>query len=80
MEYELIVRIFAERRITMRLNETKMQILMGEQEMNIRMLAEQSGVSRQTISCIKAGKSCSPVVACKLAEALGVTVETILKQ
>ena len=64
----------------MRLNETKMQILMGEQEMNIRMLAERSGVSRQTISCIKAGKSCSPGVACKLAEALGVTVETILKQ
>ena len=49
----------------MRLNETKMQILMGEHEMNIRMLAERSGVSRQTISCIKAGKSCSPVVACK---------------
>ena len=64
----------------MRLNETKMQILMGEQEMNIRMLAERSGVSRQTISCIKAGKSCSPAVACKLAEILGVTVETILKQ
>lgn len=64
----------------MRLNETKMQILMGEQEMNIRMLAERSGVSRQTISCIKVGKSCSPVVACKLAETLGVTVETILKQ
>ena len=41
----------------MRLNETKKQILMGEQEMNIRMLAERSGVSRQTISCIKAGKS-----------------------
>ncbi|WP_243008770.1 hypothetical protein [Enterocloster bolteae] len=40
----------------MRLNETKMQIKMGEQEMNIRMLAEKSGVSRQTISCIKAGK------------------------
>ena len=40
----------------MRLNETKMQILMGEQEMNIRMLAERSGVSRQTISYIKAGK------------------------
>ena len=30
----------------MRLNETKMQILMGEQEMNIRMLAERSGVSK----------------------------------
>ena len=64
----------------MKLNETKMQILMGEQGMTIRMLAERSGVSRQTISCIKAGKSCSPAVACKLAAALGVAVETILKQ
>ena len=27
----------------MRLDETKMQIKMGEQEMNIRMLAEKSG-------------------------------------
>lgn len=62
----------------MRLNETKMQIKMGEQEMNIRMLAEKSGVSRQTISCIKAGKSCSPVVAYKLAEALGMSMEEIL--
>ena len=64
----------------MRLIESKIQILMGVHEMSIRMLAERSGVSRQTISCIKAGKSCSPVVACKLAEALGLTVETILKQ
>lgn len=63
----------------MRLNETKMQIEMGERGMNIRMLSEKSGVSRQTISCIKAGKSCSPVVACKLAEALGMSVEEMLK-
>lgn len=68
------------RRKKMRLNETKMQIKMGEQEMNIRMLAEKSGVSRQTISCIKAGKSCSPVVAYKLAEALGMSMEEILNQ
>ena len=64
----------------MKLNEIKMQILMGERGMNIRMLAERSGVSGQTISCIKAGKSCSPAVACKLAAALGVAVEAILKQ
>lgn len=63
----------------MRLNETKMQIKMGERGMNIRMLSEKSGVSRQTISCIKAGKSCSPVVACKLAEALGMSVDEMLK-
>lgn len=63
----------------MKLNETKMQIKMGERGMNIRMLSEKSGVSRQTISCIKAGKSCSPVVAYKLAEALGMSVEEMLK-
>lgn len=63
----------------MRLNETKIQIRMGERGMNIRMLSEKSGVSRQTISCIKAGKSCSPVVAYKLAEALGMSVEEMLK-
>lgn len=64
----------------MRLNETKMQIKMGEEGMNIRMLSERSGVSRQTISCIKAGKSCSPVIAYKLADALGMSMEEILRQ
>lgn len=64
----------------MRLNEIKMQIKMGEEGMNIRMLSERSGVSRQTISCIKAGKSCSPVIAYKLADALGMSMEELLKQ
>lgn len=64
----------------MRLNETKMQIKMGEEGMNIRMLSERSGVSRQTISCIKAGKSCSPVIAYKLADALGMGMEELLRQ
>lgn len=64
----------------MKLNETKMQIKMGEEGMNIRMLSERSGVSRQTISCIKAGKSCSPVIAYKLADALGMSMEELLRQ
>lgn len=64
----------------MRLNETKMQIKMGEDGMNIRMLSEKSGVSRQTISCIKAGKSCSPVIAYRLADALGMSMEELLRQ
>lgn len=64
----------------MRLNETKMQIKMGEEGMNIRMLSERSGVSRQTISCIKAGKSCSPVIAYRLADALGMSMEELLRQ
>lgn len=37
----------------MKLNETKMQILMGEQGMNIRMLAERSGVSRRPSPALK---------------------------
>lgn len=64
----------------MKLNETKMQIKMGEEGMNIRMLSERSGVSRQTISCIKAGKSCSPVIAYRLADALGMSMEELLRQ
>lgn len=64
----------------MKLNETKMQIKMGEEGMNIRILSERSGVSRQTISCIKAGKSCSPVIAYKLADALGMSMEELLRQ
>ena len=64
----------------MKLNETKMQIKMGEEGINIRMLSERSGVSRQTISCIKAGKSCSPVIAYKLADALGMSMEELLRQ
>lgn len=42
----------------MKINALKLQILMGEQDLSIKSLAEKSEVSRQTISCIKAGKSC----------------------
>ena len=44
----------------MKINVLKMQILMGEQNLTIKELACRSNVSRQTISCIKSGKSCSP--------------------
>lgn len=62
----------------MQINALKLQILMGEQDLSIKLLAEKSKVSRQTISCIKSGKSCSPPVAYKLAKALGVRVEELL--
>lgn len=62
----------------MKLDVIKMQILMGKSDLNISKLATKSQVSRQTISCIKAGKSCTPIVACKIAEALGVDVIEIL--
>ena len=37
----------------MKINVFKMQILMGERGLTIKKLAELSGVSRQTISCIR---------------------------
>ena len=63
----------------MRIDSIKLQILMGQRDLSFSMLATASNVSRQTISCIKAGKTCSPVVACKLAKALSVQVEELLK-
>ena len=40
----------------MKINVFKMQILMGERGLTIKKLAELSGVSRQTISCIISGR------------------------
>lgn len=54
----------------MKINALKVQILMGERGLTIKRLAELSGVSRQTISCILSGKGCTPQVAYKIATAL----------
>ena len=69
-KYELKVHILKERRKKMKINVLKVQILMGEKRMTIKRLAELSGVSRQTISCIISGKGCTPQVAYKIATAL----------
>ena len=57
-----------------------MQILMGERGLTIKKLAELSGVSRQTISCIISGKSCTPQVAYKIATALDQELSQIVKE
>ena len=63
----------------MRVNALKMQILMGKKNLTIKALAYKSAVSRQTISCIKAGKSCSPQVAYKLSQALDIDMQELLE-
>ena len=45
-----------------------------------KKLAELSGVSRQTISCIISGKSCTPQVAYKIATALDQELSQIVKE
>ena len=69
-----------ERRNKMKINVFKMQILMGERGLTIKKLAELSGVSRQTISCIILGKSCTPQVAYKIATALDQELSQIVKE
>lgn len=64
----------------MKIDVLKMQILLGEKNMSITKLAEKSGVSRQTISCIKAGKTCSPRVTYKIAQALEIDVMELLEK
>ncbi len=54
----------------MKLNIAKLLIALGEQQMSIQELAEKSGVSRNTISAIKAGKTCRPDIAGRIAQAI----------
>ena len=66
----------------MKINVFKVQILMGggERGLTIKKLAELSGVSRQTISYIISGKSCTPQVAYKIATALDQELSQIVKE
>ena len=76
----LKVHIEKERRNKMKINVFKMQNLMGERGLTIKKLAELSGVSRQTISCIISGKGCTPHVAYKIATALDQELSQIVKE
>lgn len=64
----------------MKINALKVQILMGERGLTIKKLAELSGVSRQTISCIMSGKGCTPQVAYKIATALEQELHEIVRK
>ncbi len=62
----------------MRIYAFKIRLLLAEKDLKIKDLAEKSQVSRQTISYILSGKSCSMQVAYKIASALEVEVEQIV--
>lgn len=63
----------------MKLNITKLLILLAEKEMSLQELSEKSGVSRNTVSVIKAGKTCRPDTIGKLARSLEVSVEELIE-
>lgn len=63
----------------MRINRVKLIAELAKRDMKQSELAVLSGVSRGTICCIANGKSCTPVIANKLANALGMTLEEIIE-
>ena len=64
----------------MRIDRKKLVIQMLEKEMTTVALSEKSGVSRQTLCCIRNGKRCSDVTGYKIAHALGVDVKDLIEE
>lgn len=61
----------------MRLDMVKVVATMKEKEMRQKDLMEKSGLSRNTISAICNGKSCTEETAKRIADAFGVKVEEL---
>lgn len=61
----------------MKVDVTNLMIAMARKSINFGELAKASGISRQTLSYIKNGKSCKTDVAGKIAHALDVDVTEI---
>ena len=63
----------------MRIDRKKLVCAMMDKEINVKELAEKSGVSKQTVSNVKNGKSCIDAVGNAIANALGVSVADLLE-
>ncbi|HIZ82823.1 MAG TPA: helix-turn-helix transcriptional regulator [Firmicutes bacterium] len=61
----------------MRIDRVKLIAEMARQDMTVQNLAEKSGLSRVTITGVRSGKTCSDKTANKLAQGLGVSIETL---
>lgn len=55
----------------MRIDRVKFAAALARADLNVKQLAECSGVSRVTVTAVKNGKSCSKDTADKLARVLG---------
>ena len=64
----------------MRLNKEKVSLIMAEQDLYQKDLAEKAEMSRGNLSTIINGKNCQPRTAYKIAKALGVDVVEILEE
>lgn len=64
----------------MKIDAQKIEIILAEKRMTRTVLAEHCGLARQSISTILHRGTCSAVSVGKLALALGITVEEIVKE
>ncbi|WP_285814847.1 helix-turn-helix domain-containing protein [Thomasclavelia cocleata] len=62
----------------MRIDRIKFVTEIAKQDMTLVELAKKSGVNRVTLSNIKCGKSCTPEVAQKIANGLGIDLNKLL--
>ena len=63
----------------MRLDKTKVLLLMADFSMNQKELAGKAGISRQTLSAVMSGRSCRLALLGKIARALEVKPEEIIE-
>lgn len=64
----------------MRIDRVKFAAELARADLNVKGLAERSGLSRVTITSVKGGKSCSETTIKKLAAGLGVQVCDIVSK
>lgn len=64
----------------MRIDRVKLIAEMAKRDITSIRLAEKAGISRVTVSSVRCGKACAPDTAGKIAAALGVTVESIIRK
>lgn len=63
----------------MRLNRTKVSLLMAKQTINQASLAAKAGISRQTMSAVMNGRNCRPELLGKISKALEAEPEEIIE-
>lgn len=64
----------------MRIDSIKIKLLLAEKEMTQSDLAEKCGLARQNISITLSRGTCSPAKVAKIAAALGVPAQEIIKE
>lgn len=66
--------------MSVRIDRVFLAAALARADLNVKRLAELSGLSRGTITSVKSGKSCSQNTAEKLAAGLGVPVGEIIRR